>query len=336
MRRPVGARVTAPLIFGSAGPVLGRDEAALFARVRPWGFILFARNVVDRAQLQGLCADLRASVGRNAPVFIDQEGGSVQRLRPPLARNWPDAAAQTGGDAAIRVRHRLMAQELRVCGIDGNCAPVIDVAAPRTHPFLTRRIWSADPHSVARAGRAAAEGLLAGGVLPVIKHLPGHGGADADSHHDLPRVADPLPVLASRDFVPVRALADLPLGMSAHVIYEALDPARAATVSPVVIGYLRRKLGFDGLLMSDDIAMQALRGDMASRAAASLAAGCDIVLHCSGDLDEMAAVAAVSGRLQGKAAHRAAAALAARRPPTPIDIATAWAEFERLSGAAEA
>lgn len=322
--------MTAPVILGCAGPELGRDEAAFFGQFRPWGFILFSRNVTDREQLLRLCSDLRNAAGFEAPIFVDQEGGTVQRLRPPLARSWPDAAAQAGGLAAIRLRHRLMAAELRACGIDGNCAPVIDVATPATHPFLARRIWSAAPRAVASAGRAAAEGLLDGGVLPVIKHLPGHGAADADSHHALPRVSDPLPVLAARDFVPVRALADLPLGMSAHVVFEAIDPARAATVSPLVIAYLRREMGFDGLLMSDDIAMKALGGDMGSRASAALAAGCDMVLHCSGDLAEMEAVAAASGRLEAASARRAEAALAARRPPAPIDIAAAWAEFERL------
>ncbi|MCC5988178.1 MAG: glycoside hydrolase family 3 protein [Pararhodobacter sp.] len=328
--------MTAPVILGCAGPELGREEAAFFRQLRPWGFILFSRNVADREQLLRLCADLRNAAGFQAPVFVDQEGGTVQRLRPPLARNWPDAAAQAGGLAAIRLRHRLMAAELRACGVDGNCAPVIDVATPATHPFLTRRIWSADPQAVAGAGRAAAEGLLAGGVLPVIKHLPGHGGADADSHHALPRVSDPLTVLAARDFVPVRALADMPLGMSAHVVFDALDPARAATVSPLVIAHLRKALGFDGLLMSDDIGMKALGGDMVSRASAALAAGCDVVLHCSGDLAEMEEVAGVAGRLGGEALQRAEAALAARRAPAPIDIAAAWAEFERLNGAAGA
>lgn len=320
------------MILGCAGPRLTTDEARFFARARPWGFILFRRNVEDGAQLRALCADLRASVGWEAPVFVDQEGGTVQRLRPPLARDWPDANAQRGGLRAIWLRHRLMAAELRAMGIDGNCAPVVDVAGPLTHPFLQRRIWSDDPAQVVARARAAAEGLLAGGVLPVIKHLPGHGAANADSHHDLPRCPLPLAELEARDFAALRALADLPLGMSAHVVFEALDPHAPATCSPVVLAHLRDALGFDGLLMSDDIAMNALAGTMAERAAGARAAGCDIVLHCSGDLDEMAAVAGASGVLEGAALRRAEAALAARRAPESVDIAALEAEFETLSG----
>ncbi|MCC6001467.1 MAG: glycoside hydrolase family 3 protein [Pararhodobacter sp.] len=328
--------MTAAAILGCAGTTLAPAERAFFARVRPWGFILFSRNVADADQVRRLCAELRQAAGHDAPVFVDQEGGSVQRLRPPLAHAWPDAAVQHGGLAAIGLRHRLMAAELRACGIDGNCAPVIDVAVPQTHPFLARRIWPGDAVAVAAAGRVAAEGLLAGGVLPVIKHLPGHGAGDADSHHALPRVRASLDELSARDFLPVRALADLPLGMSAHVVFEALDPDRPATLSPVVLTHLRQALGFDGLLMTDDICMNALGGAMDSRAAQALRAGCDIVLHCSGDLAEMEAVAQAVPPLAEAALRRAQAALAARRPPEPIDFAGAWAEFERLTGTAGA
>ena len=319
------------VIFGCAGPVLSPAERAFFARARPWGFILFRRNVRDAAQLRALCADLRAAVGWDAPVFMDQEGGSVQRLRPPLARDWPDACAQPGGARAVWLRHRLMAAELRAVGVDGNCAPVIDVAGPGTHPFLARRIWSHDPARVAELGRAAAEGLLSGGVLPVIKHLPGHGAGNADSHHALPEVTLPLTDL-ERDFHPVRGLADMPLGMSAHVRYHALDRDHAATVSAKVLGFLRKDLGFRGLLMSDDIGMQALGGDLPARAAAALAAGCDMVLECSGDLPAMAGVAAVIPPLQGAALARADAALAARRAPEPVDIAALEAELAAREG----
>lgn len=320
-------------ILGCAGPVLGRAEAAFFRQADPWGFILFRRNVVDAGQLRALVADLRATVGREAPVFMDQEGGSVQRLRPPLARDWPDASAQPGGAAAVRLRHRLMAAELRACGIDGNCAPVIDVAGPDTHPFLQRRIWSSDPGEVALLGRAAAEGLMEGGVLPVIKHLPGHGAANADTHHGLARCSLSVEALEARDFAPVRALADLPLGMTAHVVFDALDPGVPATLSPVVLGYLRGALGFRGLLMSDDLEMNALGGDMAERAARAIAAGCDLALHCSGDLPGMEAVAGAAGRLSGAALLRAETALAARRAPGAIDIGAATADLERLSNA---
>ncbi|MCB1387638.1 MAG: glycoside hydrolase family 3 protein [Rhodobacteraceae bacterium] len=319
------------LILGCAGPVLDAGEAAFFRDADPWGFILFRRNVAGIAELRALTDALRNAVGWQAPVFVDQEGGTVQRLRPPLARDWPDASAQPGGAAAVFLRHRLMAAELAACGIDGNCAPVIDVAGPDTHPFLQRRIWSPDPSEVATLARAAAEGLLAGGVLPVIKHLPGHGAANADTHHDLARCRLSRDALEAADFVPVRALADLPLGMTSHVVYDAIDPDRPATLSPAVLRMLREDLGFGGLLMTDDLSMNALPGTLTERASGAIAAGCDVILHCSGDLAEMQAVAAASGPLT--AVRRAERALAARKPPAPIDIAAATAEFERLSNA---
>lgn len=320
--------MTGATILGCAGPVLRVDEGAFFRDADPWGFILFRRNIVSAPQTRALCDALRASVGREAPIFVDQEGGTVQRLRPPLACDWPDASAQTGGAAGVFLRHRLMAAELRALGIDGNCAPVIDVAGPLTHPFLQRRIWSSDPALVATYGRAAAEGLLAGGVLPVIKHLPGHGAAQADTHHALAHCPVPLADLEARDFVPVRALADLPLGMTAHVVFDALDPDSPATHSAAVLTHLRDALGFGGLLMTDDLGMNALGGTMADRAARALAAGCDVALHCSGDMTEMTAVAAASGHLTPAAALRAARALEARRAPLPIDIARALAGRE--------
>ena len=326
--------MTGATILGLAGPELTADEAAFFRAADPWGFILFRRNVAEAAQLGRLTAALREAVGRDAPVFVDQEGGTVQRLRPPLARDWADANAQPGGAAAVFLRHRLMAAELRACGIDGNCAPVIDVAGPQTHPFLHRRIWSTDPALVATLGRAAARGLLAGGVLPVIKHLPGHGSANADSHHALPRVTLPLADLEARDFVPVRALADLPLGMTGHMVIEALDPDRPTTHSPAVLAYLRGALGFGGLLMTDDLGMNALGGSMGQRAARALAAGCEVALHCSGVLAEMEDVAAHAGHLSPAAQIRAAAALSLRKAPDPVDIAALRAEFETLSNPA--
>jgi len=321
-------------ILGLAGPDLTPDEAALFRAADPWGFILFRRNVVDQAQLRRLTGALRDCVGRDAPVFMDQEGGTVQRLRPPLALDWPDASAQAGGEAAVFLRHRLMAQELRACGVDGNCAPVIDVAGPLTHPFLQRRIWSADPARVTALARAAAQGLLAGGVLPVIKHLPGHGSANADSHHALPRVSLPLAELNARDFVPVRALADLPLGMTGHMVIEALDPDNPTTHSATVIAHLRGPLGFGGLLLTDDLGMNALGGSIGQRAAAAIAAGCDIALQCSGVLAEMEQAVTAAGHLSPAATRRAEAALTWRKPPEPVDIAALRAEFETLSNPA--
>lgn len=328
------------LILGLSGPDLTPDERALLARAQPWGAILFARNIdhgpggADR--LRRLTADIRRALGRDAPVFVDQEGGSVQRLRPPLARAWPDAHAQRGGPAAIRLRHRLMAAELVAVGIDGNCAPVVDLGGPATHPFLRRRIWADTPAGCIAAARAAAEGLLAGGVLPVVKHLPGHGSADADSHHALPVCRKSLADLEAEDFAVVRALADLPLGMTAHVVYPALDPDRPATLSPVVLGHLRAALGFGGLLISDDLGMGALTGPPGARVAAALAAGCDLALWCSGRPDGSAEAAEAAAPLTPAAAARAAAALAERRAPEAVDLDALARELAAREGGAEA
>lgn len=318
-------------ILGCAGEALSPAEGALFRAAQPWGFILFRRNIVTAEQTRRLCASLREAVGRDAPIFVDQEGGTVQRLRPPLARDWADASAQQGGPDAVRLRHRLMAAELRALGIDGNCAPVIDVAGSQTHPFLQRRIWGDDPDHVTRRASAAMQGLLDGGVLPVIKHVPGHGAANADSHHDLPRCDKTLDALERSDFVPVRALGHAPLAMTAHVVYSALDPDAPGTISASVIAHVRDVLGVRGLLMTDDIGMNALGGTMAERSAKARAAGCDIVLHCSGDLPEMEAVVGASGSLHGASLERAQKALAARVQPATIDIAALDAEFEALT-----
>lgn len=324
---------TGATIFGCAGPLLSRAEAAFFRAADPLGFILFARNIEGPGQLLRLTGALREAVGRDAPVFIDQEGGRVQRLTPPLARSWPpplDEVRSAGAAAprALRLRYRLIAAELRALGIDGNCAPCADIAWPVTHPFLRNRCLGESAAEVARNARAAAEGLLEGAVLPVVKHLPGHGRATADSHHALPRVEAGLAELRATDFAAVAALADLPAAMTAHVVYSALDPVAPATLSPACIAEIREGLGFGGLLMSDDIGMGALAGPPGARAAAARAAGCDVVLHCSGALHEMEAVAAAAGRLGPEAAARAARALAARRAPVgPVDIAALEAEL---------
>ncbi len=323
-------------IFGCAGVRLGRDEAAFFARSQPWGFILFARNIVDPDQLRALTGALRDSVGRAAPILIDQEGGRVQRMRAPHWRNWcapleQVARAGSGAARAMWLRYRLIAAELRACGIDVNCAPVGDVAGDDTHAVLKNRCYGDDPVQVARIARAVADGLLAGGVLPVLKHLPGQGRARADSHVALPHVHALRPELERLDFAPFRALADLPLAMTAHVRYTDLD-TRAATLSAPVISTIRRDLGFDGLLMSDDISMQALGGAVDARAGAALAAGCDVVLHCNGALAEMRAIADTCGTMSARALIRAQNALAARRPPDDCDLAACAAELDALSG----
>lgn len=303
-------------IFGCAGPELGDDEAAFFAEAQPWGFILFDRNLRDAAQIRALVARLREVAGHEAPVLIDQEGGRVARLRAPLAREWlppRQHASGPGGAIAIRDRYAMIGAELRALGLDVNCVPCADVARADTHAFLADRCLGDDPDVVADTARAAAEGCLAGGVLPVVKHMPGHGAARVDSHASAPVVDLAADELARIDFAPFAALSDLPLGMTGHVRYTALDDARVATLSPVVIALIRDEIGFGGLLMSDDICMGALEGSAGERAGAALAAGCDVVLHCNGDLDEMRHVAAASGRLAGAARERADAALA-RRP----------------------
>lgn len=325
-------------ILGLAGTDLPPDEAALFRQADPFGFILFARNVESPAQLRRLTGDLRDAVGRPAPVFVDQEGGRVQRLRAPYWREWgpPLALAQAAGRRAPRafwLRGRLIAHELRAAGIDGNCVPCLDIARPDTHPFLMNRCLGTDPAEVAANGRAYAEAHLAGGVLPVMKHLPGHGRGRTDSHHALPFTPASLADLTATDFAPFAALADLPLGMTAHMVYESIDAA-PATTSAAMIALIRHRMGFQGLLMSDDIGMNALTGDPGTRAAAAIAAGCDVVLHCNGRRDEIEAVVAAAGRLSAPALARAGAALAARRLPDPIDISALEAEFRSLAGGA--
>lgn len=327
-------------IYGCAGPRLGAEEAAFFRDVRPWGFILFARNIEAPDQVRALVSDLRATVGRkDAPVLIDQEGGRVQRFGPPHWRKYPPArvlARLPGGLAvqreAVRLGARLMADDLFALGVNVDCAPVLDVPQPGAHDIIGDRAYGETPEAVAVLGRAAAEGLLAGGVLPVIKHIPGHGRALSDSHLDLPVVEASLDALRATDFPPFEVLSDMPLAMTAHVLYRALDPRRPATTSRRVIeGLLRGELGFSGLIMSDDLSMQALEGDMTLRARRSLAAGCDVVLHCNGNMAEMRAVAAGVRALSGRAARRAEAALARLpRRPEPFDRREAEARFDAL------
>lgn len=333
---------TSASILGCRGPVLTPQEAALFHAVRPWGFILFKRNIEAPAQVRALVSALRETVGRdNAPVFIDQEGGRVQRLGPPHWRVYPPGRAYglaAGGlierQGLARLGARLMAHDLAELGVNADCVPVLDVPAPDGHEIIGDRAYGDTPEVVAALGRAAAEGLLAGGVLPVIKHIPGHGRARADSHQDLPVVETPLAALEARDFPPFQALSDMPVAMTAHVVYAAVDAAAPATTSAKVIDrIIRGAIGFDGLLMSDDLSMKALAGDFADRARASLAAGCDLVLHCNGDMDEMRAVLSGTGVLSGKAEARADAALArlARRPE-PLDVAAGHARLDAALG----
>jgi beta-N-acetylhexosaminidase len=334
--------VTAACVFGCAGLTVTAHETAFFREVRPWGFILFGRNVESPDQVRALIASLRDAVDNpDAPVMIDQEGGRVRRLRPPHWRRYPPVAAYAtlklnlapeSGRELARLGGRLIAHDLAALGITIDCAPVLDVPTPGAHDVIGDRAFATSPDEVAGYGRAMAEGLLAGGVLPVIKHIPGHGRAGADSHLALPVVEASLAELEATDFFPFQVLSDMPLAMTAHVVYSALDPRRPATTSRAVIaGTIRERLGFDGLLVSDDLSMNALSGDLTTRARAALAAGCDIVLHCSGDPAEMQAVAAGTRRLAGAAARRARAALGRiPRRAEPFDAEAAGARFEAL------
>lgn len=322
-------------IFGLAGTELGAEEAAFLRDADPWGAILFARNVATPAQLRRLTGALREALGRDAPVLIDQEGGRVARLRPPHWRGWaPVAADAAAGEEALALRYRLIAAELRAVGIDVNCMPLLDLAVPGADPIIGDRALGGDAATVAARGRAVCDALLAGGVLPVIKHLPGHGRAPCDSHLALPVVDVPREVLETTDFAPFRALADQALGMTAHVVYAALDPDRPATTSPACIAAIRRGIGFDGLLMSDDLSMAALAGPMRARARDALAAGCDMLLHCNADRAEMETVAAEAPMLDAAPARRAARAEATRRAPAPFDAEAAVARHAALTGVA--
>ncbi len=321
-------------ILGCAGETLTTDEAAFFAEADPWGFILFGRNVRDPEQVLALTDSLRAAVGWHAPILVDQEGGRVQRLRAPHWRRWlsPLQHMEQASDPirAMWLRARLMAHELYAVGIDVNCAPTADVARPETHDFLRNRCYGTDPETVTKAARATAEGLMAGGVLPVMKHMPGHGRAQADSHYALPVVrADKAQLEA--DFAPFRALKDLPMGMTAHIEYTAIGD-RPATQDPALIWLIREEIGFDGLLMTDDISMEALGGTVAERTALSIAAGCDVVLHCNGDMAEMAGCVAEAGDLAEAAARRAEAALARRHLPELADPDALAFELSELDG----
>ena len=328
------------LIVGVAGKTLSEDERRFFQNELPWGFILFARNIEAPEQIRELVAAMRDSVGRpEAPVFIDQEGGRVQRLRPPLAPNYPPAARfgelyrrdRAAGLRAAWLKSRLHAFDLLRYGITADCLPVLDVPVEGAHDVIGDRAYGREPDSVAALGRAVAEGLLSGGVLPVIKHIPGHGRAGADSHHDLPVVDTPLEELRRHDFAPFHALADMPMAMTAHVVYTALDAERPATTSPRIVSeIIRGEIGFDGLLMSDDVSMQALSGDFAARTDAIVAAGCDVVLHCNGRMEEMRAVADRTPPLSGKAVYRAEKALALLDRRDAVDEGAARNEFAQL------
>jgi beta-N-acetylhexosaminidase len=327
-------------IAGLSGLALTAQERAFFQEAQPWGFILFKRNVADPTQVRALTDELRALTGRSdCPILIDQEGGRVQRLGPPhwprypaaktfhlLRANDPDAAREW-----VRLGARLIAEDLAALGINVDCVPVLDVPVPGSHDIIGDRAYGDEPDGIAVLGRAAAEGLLAGGVLPVIKHIPGHGRAKADSHEELP-IVDAKRAELERDFAPFAVNADMPMAMTAHVVYTALDRAEPATWSKKIIGQvIRKKIGFGGLLMTDDLSMKALGGDFRTRAEKALAAGCDMVLHCNGVMAEMEAVAAGTPLLAGRAKKRAEAALARlRHRPEPLNAVEARERFTAI------
>ena len=321
-----------PAIFGCEGPTVTADEVTFFRDADPLGFIVFARNIGSPDQVLRLTSALRETVGRNAPVLVDQEGGRVQRLRAPHWREWlpPLDTVSRAVDPlqAMFLQSRIMAHELRAVGIDANCAPCADVATDVTHPFLKNRCYHTDPAVVSRIARAVADGHLAGGVLPVMKHLPGHGRATQDTHHDLPTVDVSAHDLIATDFAPFHALADLPMAMTAHIVFSAFDEL-PATQSATMIGVIRETIGFQGLLITDDLNMQALSGTVAERALASIRAGCDIALHCRGTVAEMAETAAAIGAMSAATMARADAALARRITPEPVDIAALDAAFSQ-------
>ena len=330
---------TSAAILGCRGPTLSADEAAFFREARPWGFILFGRNVQSPDQVRTLTEALRATVDRpDAPVLIDQEGGRVARLGPPHWRKYPPGRAYgalSANDPLLRreitrLGARLLAHDLAALGINVDCLPVLDVPQPGAHDVIGDRAYGTTPEEVATLGRAACEGLIAGGVLPVIKHIPGHGRAMADSHLDLPVVDAVYADLDARDFASFRVLSDMPMAMTAHVVYMAVDPRRPATTSrKVMTQVVRGAIGFDGLVMTDDLSMKALFGDLTDRARTSLAAGCDVVLHCNGDMAEMKAVLAGTRPLAGRAAQRARAALARlAKTPEPFDAEAGRARFD--------
>ncbi|MGZ3306180.1 MAG: beta-N-acetylhexosaminidase, partial [Asticcacaulis sp.] len=291
--------LTRACIFGLSGTELTAEETRFFAEVQPLGFILFRRNVDTPLQVRALTEALRACVDHDPLILIDQEGGRVRRLRPPHWPDYPPAAhyRQFAHDAAeerelVRLGARLMANDLHQLGINVDCAPVLDVPQPGAHDIIGDRAFAPDPATIIALGRAQIEGLMDGGVLPVMKHIPGHGRAGADSHLALPRVSAKAAELSANDFVTFRSLSQCPIAMTAHVVYESIDPQRPATTSPKVIrDVIRGEIGFDGLLMSDDPSMKALDGPLSVRARAAQFAGCDLVLHCNGDMDEMREVA---------------------------------------------
>ncbi|MYZ47375.1 beta-N-acetylhexosaminidase [Propylenella binzhouense] len=334
-------------ICGLSGPRLTEDEAAFLSDAAPWGVILFARNIRGPNQVKALCAGVRRALGREAaPILIDQEGGRVQRIGPPHLRAHPPArtygqvyaANPVLGVEAARLGAKLIGLDLAALGVNVDCMPVLDIPVEGADEVIGDRAYGTDPDTVTTLGGAVADGLLSAGVLPVMKHVPGHGRAAVDSHKSLPLVEASRPELERQDFVPFRIWAKkMPLAMTAHVVYAAIDPINPATLSRRVIAEIvRGRIGFDGALMTDDISMGALSGQVAGRARRAVAAGCDLVLHCNGEMEEMKAVAAAVPELAGDALRRTEAALAQLVKPPGVDRAVVEARLAAILGRAEA
>jgi len=346
LTRALRTDIPAPMLnafaTGCSGHELTGDERAFFKEARPCGLILFKRNCRDPEQVRRLAGTAAEAVGETSFfVLVDQEGGRVRRLRPPAWRDYPSARkfaqvysddSETGLEAA-RLSAQLVAADLRAAGITVNCTPVLDIPVAGAHDIIGDRAYGSDPESVIALGRAVAEGFLAGGVVPVIKHIPGHGRARVDSHESLPVIDTALPDLEASDFVPFAALRDMPAAMTAHVLMRALDEERPVTVSARIISeVIRGTIGFEGLLFSDDLGMKALGGTFAERTREAIAAGCDIALHCSGDLREMQEVAAAAPELSGKTRQRFEAAFAVTGRVEAMDIERAEALLARVAG----
>lgn len=327
-------------ITGVAGLELGADERAFIRGERPWGLILFKRNVQAPDQVSALVGEFRDIVGEaDAPVLIDQEGGRVARLGPPQWPVYPPGATfgalydldKAAGLRAAWLSSRLIAADLIDLGITVDCLPLADVPVAGADAVIGNRAYGTDPEKVAAIARAVTTGLEQGGVLPILKHIPGHGRATADSHFRLPTVDTPRDELQRTDFAAFRPLSDLPMAMTAHVVFSAIDPVHPATTSATIIAQvIRGGIGFQGLLMSDDVSMNALAGSLAERTRAIVEAGCDMILHCNGKLDEMRDVARETPELAGEALLRATQALASRKPPEPFDRQAGRAELEAL------